>query len=99
MTFEAWWTEHEGLFTTPIDAARAAWKASPPPGRVPVDDPDYPGDANKTMWCDPCVVERACPHCKSAVGVPCKGAALFMPSGHPNGKRYVLTVCYKRKNP
>ena len=87
------------MFTAPEQAAGAAWAAAKPPGRVAVEDPDYPGDASHTMWCDPCVAEVACPQCESPAGVPCKGAALHMPrhnGPHGNGKRYTTGHHYLR---
>ena len=102
MTFEDWWQEHGSMFTTPEQAAGAAWSAAKPPARVAIEDPDYPGDASRTMWCDACVAEVACPQCESPAGVPCKGAALHMPrrpgAGHGNGKRYIVGHHYLRRD-
>lgn len=95
MTFEQWWTKHGGMFSDSKQAAHAAWHARGPGGRVPIPDPD---DAKKIMWCEPCVATVSCPMCESPAGVPCKGAALFMSRGHANGRRYVLTVHYARRD-
>lgn len=102
MKFEPWWAKHGSTFSDAKQAAYAAWHAQGASGRVRIADPDHPDDADKAMWCPPCVAAVTCPVCESAPGTPCKGAALmgtpWRRGGAPlgSGKRYTVLPHHQR---